>query len=115
MSSILSKVTAATLYEAVALALRSVRGKEWVSGLAEGNNAARIAVTDIPIEHSVRLQEFKTWLNKEGGSPVEMMRRRRIREILGLPDHLSKSQIPGVRRPRGVQGILLETSAGELQ
>jgi hypothetical protein len=78
------QVTATTLYEAVALALRSVRGKEWVSGLAEGNNMVRVTVTDTPVEHSVRLQDFNTWLKGEGGTPRDRAGRYRIREILGL-------------------------------
>jgi hypothetical protein len=78
------EVTASTLYEAVALGLTSLRGEEWVAGVAEGLNAVRVCVAHIPIEHSVRIQEFKAWLGKHGGTPRERADRARIREILGL-------------------------------
>jgi hypothetical protein len=78
-------VTASTLYEAVALGVHSLAGDQWVAGIAQGLNVARVSVTDIAIEHSVKLQDFTAWLKKEGGSPREIADRRRIREILGLP------------------------------
>jgi hypothetical protein len=78
------QVTAATLYEAVALGLKSIAGEEWVAGVAQGLNVARVSVTNVPIEHSVKLQDFNSWLKREGGSPRETADRRRIREILGL-------------------------------
>jgi hypothetical protein len=78
------QVTAGTLYEAVALGLASIRSEEWVEGIPEGLNAVRVSVLNIPVEHSVKLQDFNMWLKKEGGSPRESSDRRRIREILGL-------------------------------
>ena len=79
-----AQVTAATLYEAVAPGLKSLTGEEWVSGIAQGLNVARVSVTTIPVEHCVKLQDFNAWLSKEGGSPRETSDRRRIREILGF-------------------------------
>ncbi len=78
------QVTAGTLYEAVALGLKSLGGEEWVSGIAEGLNVARVSVTNIPIEHCVKIDDFRNWLSREGRSPREVMDRRRIREILGI-------------------------------
>lgn len=63
------KVTAATLYEAVALGLAAIRGNDWVSGIAEGLNVVRVRVTDIPVEHAVKLSEFLKWLEREDCSP----------------------------------------------
>ena len=77
------QVTAATLYEAVALGLKSLAGEEWVSGIAQGLNVARVSVTNIPVEHTVKLQDFNNWLQREGTSPREKTERRRIKEILG--------------------------------
>jgi hypothetical protein len=79
------QVTAGTLYEAVALGLKSLAGEEWVSRVAQGLNVARVSVTNISIEHSVKLQDFNAWLKKEGGTPRERTDRKRIREILGVP------------------------------
>ncbi len=78
-------VTAATLYEAIALALKSLAGEEWVSGIADGLNVARVSVTNVPIEHCVTLKDFNAWLQKNGSSPREVSARYRIREILGIP------------------------------
>ncbi len=79
------QVTATTLYEAIALGLKSLAGEEWVSGIADGLNVARVSVTNVPIEHSVTFTDFNKWLAREGGSPREVSARYRIREILGIP------------------------------
>ena len=44
------EVTAATLYEAVALGLAAIRGHEWVMGIAEGLNPVKVRVTEIKWE-----------------------------------------------------------------
>jgi hypothetical protein len=78
------EVTAATLYEAVALGLAAIRGDEWVMGIAEGLNPVKVRVTNVPVEHEVKLRDFTKWLDRKGGSPREIIDRGRIREILGL-------------------------------
>lgn len=77
-------VTASTLYEAVALGLVSMRGEEWVAGMAGGLNAVRVTAVSVPVEHTVRLKDFQEWVRGRGGSPREVAARSRIREILGL-------------------------------
>jgi hypothetical protein len=79
------EVTAATLYEAVALGLAAIRSKEWVVGIAEGLNRVRVSVTEIPVEHEVKLGDFTKWLDRTGGSPREVSERYKIRSILGMP------------------------------
>jgi hypothetical protein len=79
------EVTAATLYEAVALGLAALRGNEWVAGIADGLNAVKVSVADVRVEHEVRLQDFTKWVEKAGGSPRELSDRNRIRSILGMP------------------------------
>jgi len=79
------EVTAATLYEAVALGLAAIRGNEWVVGIAQGFNPVRVRVTDVPVEHEVKLMDFTKWLERKGGSPREVSDRNKIREILQLP------------------------------
>jgi hypothetical protein len=78
------QVTASTVYEAVALGLASVRDEEWVAGIADGLNVVRVSATHIPIEHAVKIQDFNSWLAKDGGTPKERSARVRIREILGM-------------------------------
>ena len=79
-------VTAATLYEAVALGMAAIRTDEWVTGIAQGMNSAKVRVTNVAVEHEVPLKDFTNWLNRTGGSPREMMERNRIRSILGMRD-----------------------------
>jgi len=79
------EVTAATLYEAVALGLAAIRADDWVVGIPQGMNSVRVRVTDIPVEHHVKLQDFMKWMERTGGSPREKTDRLRIREIIGFP------------------------------
>jgi hypothetical protein len=79
------EVTAETLYEAVALGLVALRGNDWVMGIAQGMNTVQVSVVDIPIEHSVKIQDFHEWLERSTGAPREISKRSRIKTILGLP------------------------------
>ena len=76
------EVSASTLYEAVALGLNSIRSSEWSGEIPEGLNTVRVLVRDVPVEHNVRVGTFKSWLSRDGGSPSEIMARKRIQEIL---------------------------------
>jgi hypothetical protein len=78
-------VTAETLYEAVALGLVAVRGNDWVMGIAQGMNTVQVSVADIPVEHSVKLQDFNAWLERSNGAPKDVSKRQRIKAILGMP------------------------------
>ncbi|MGA8145637.1 MAG: hypothetical protein WB987_17260 [Candidatus Acidiferrales bacterium] len=79
------EVTAGTLFEAVALGLKQLQGNEWVAGIGRPMDTVTVCVKSVPIEHTVRIGEFTKWLERNGTSPAEMMRKRRVREILGLP------------------------------
>jgi hypothetical protein len=79
------EVTASTLYEAVALGLAALRGREWVAGIPGGLAPVRVSVTSIPVEHCVKIGDFTRWLERKGGSPREVTDRDRVRAILGLP------------------------------
>ena len=78
------EVTAATLYEAVALGMAAIRTDEWVTGIAQGLNSVKVQVTNVAVEHEVLLKDFTNWLDRNGGSPREMTERQRIRAILGM-------------------------------
>lgn len=79
-------VTAATLYEAVALGLRQIRGHEWVEEIATGLNTVKVQVKSVQIEHEVKIVEFMKWVERKGGSPSDIMKKRKIRQILELPE-----------------------------
>jgi len=80
-------VTAASLYEAVAQGLATIRGCDWVAGISQGLNTVKVSVSNVHVEHEVRLQDFSKWLEKHGGTPRETSDRQRIRAILGMPKH----------------------------
>jgi hypothetical protein len=75
------EVTASTLFEAVALGLKQLRGNEWVAGM----DTVTVSVKSVPIEHRVRFTEFAKWLERRGTSTAEVTRKQKVREILGLP------------------------------
>lgn len=77
-------VTAGTLYEAVALGLAAIRTDDWVVGIPEGLNTVKVRVSDVSVEHSVKLADFLRWVERKGGSPREKSDRGRIRGIIGL-------------------------------
>ena len=77
------EVSAQTLYEAVAQALTIFREGDWTEAL-EGQAAAVVVRIKQPeIEHTVRLRDFRNWLNASGKSPAEMALKVRLRQILG--------------------------------
>jgi hypothetical protein len=79
------EVTAATLFEAVALGLKQLQGNEWVAGIGRPMDIVTVSVKSIPVEHRVRIGEFTKWLERSGTSPAEVTRKRKVREILGFP------------------------------
>ena len=78
------EVTAASLYEAVALGMAAIRTEEWVAGIAQRLNPIKVRVTNVAVEHEVKLGDFTKWLDRDSGSPREMTERKRIRSILGM-------------------------------
>jgi hypothetical protein len=47
-------------------------------------NTVKVTVTNVSIEHVVRVQDFSKWVHREGGTPRGRADRSRIREVLGL-------------------------------
>jgi hypothetical protein len=56
------EVSAASVYEAVAQALRIVRDNEWVDDIGHGQTSIVVKVKHPEIEHTVRVQDFERWL-----------------------------------------------------
>ena len=77
------EVTASTLYEAVALGLKAIRSHDWVEGMVPERFATvRVSVTEVPVEHTVKLRDFTSWLERTAGSPRDVTVRNRVRDIL---------------------------------
>jgi len=77
-----TEVSADSLYEAVAQALRIFRDNEWVEGLGRGQTPISVKVKHPEIEHTVRVQDFERWLETTPRSPAEMILKNRLRELL---------------------------------
>ena len=83
------EVTAESLYEAVAQGLAALRGREWIAGMQQ-QSMVKVSVSDVRVEHQVRLADFTQWLEKPGAkSPGELIQRKRARSILGMAERSS--------------------------
>src|SRR5271168_4565041 len=78
-----AEVSAGSVYEAVAQALRIFRDDEWVEDLGRGQTPISVRVKHPEIEHTVRLHDFERWLEASPRSPAEMILKNRLRELLG--------------------------------
>ena len=76
------EVSAGSVYEAVAQALRIFRDNEWVEDIGRGQTPITVKVKNPEIEHTVRVQDFERWLETTPRSPAEMLLKNRLREIL---------------------------------
>lgn len=76
------EVSAGTIYEAVAQALRIFRDNEWVEDIGRGQTSISVKVKSPEIEHTVRVQDFERWLESSPRSPAEMILKNRLRELL---------------------------------
>src|SRR5690242_6161246 len=77
------EVSAQTLYEAVAQALRIFQDSDWTDELEARDAAVVVNVKEPEVEHTVRLQNFRNWLEASGKNPAEMALKNRLRQILG--------------------------------
>jgi hypothetical protein len=77
-------VTAETLYEAVAQALATVRGHDWVGDIGRGLTTVTVKVRNPEVTHIVKIQDFENWLNRGCKSPAETVLKARLRQRLGI-------------------------------
>jgi hypothetical protein len=76
------QVTAQSLFEAVAQALRILREHDWTDD-PNGNSASVVAtIKPAEVEHTVRIKDFLSWLESAPRGPAEMDLKRRLRNIL---------------------------------
>lgn len=73
------------MYEAVAQGLAAFRGNEWIADVGGRFGVVRVSVTEVRVEHEVKLKDFTAWLERSGRSPREIIERQKIRAILGMP------------------------------
>ena len=77
-------VTAETLYEAVALALRDLRASGLVPVLPGPVTPISVRVmASVEAEHSIRFSQFQSWLGGRARSPKERLTKDRLRSMVG--------------------------------
>ena len=77
------QVSAQTLYEAVAQALRIFRDSQWFDhDLRKSAAHVLIQITQPAIEHRVKISDFEAWLTSSGKSPAEMSLKSRLRDLI---------------------------------
>src|SRR5690242_10193476 len=74
-------VTASSLFETVALALKSDGGG---STAADGIHPIKVGIFETKGEFEVKLKDFMTWLDRRGRTPREVIDRKKNRDMLGL-------------------------------
>ena len=74
-----------SLFEPVAQGLAALRKNEWVEGIEERFGVVKVSVTDVRVEHQVKIADLMKWLERPGRTPREITQRQRIRAILGMP------------------------------
>jgi hypothetical protein len=76
------EISAGTLYEAVAQALRLFRENDWVGEIGHGLTTINVVVKQPPVAHHVRVKDFDRWLEAPGRTPAEITLKARVREIV---------------------------------
>jgi hypothetical protein len=76
------EVTAQSLYEAVAQALRVFREDDWSEDPDRGPTNVVVTISQPQVEHRVRIKDFENWLDSTGKSPAEMALKSRLRDII---------------------------------
>jgi hypothetical protein len=77
------QVTAQSLYEAVAQALRVFWEDDWSADPSRSPASVVVTIKQPGVEHRVRIKDFENWLDSAGRSPAEMALKSRLRDILG--------------------------------
>lgn len=75
-------VTAASLYEAGALALQQFRRGEWSREASLDTGTLRVEVCESTF-YNIKVAELENWLKRAGGKPNEVSLRQKIRSRLG--------------------------------
>lgn len=73
-------VSADSLYEAVARGLVAIQKTSWSEELATGK--VTVTVLEPPVEHSIEMKKFKSWLQQPVRSPKDVVAHQKVVAIL---------------------------------
>jgi hypothetical protein len=74
-------VTAASLYEAGALALQQFRRSDWSREASLDAGTLRVEVRESTF-YNVKVAELEAWLKRTGGAPRDIVARQKVRSRL---------------------------------
>jgi len=77
------EVEARTLYKVVGLAIDRFRRCEHVSYELKGMYEFTVDSREPGIQHRLTRNMFDAWLRRPGGSPADVARKNRLKELLG--------------------------------
>ena len=75
-------VEAETLYEAAGVGLARLKKDGWIEGLGPGSRL-EIQVREPSTIHSLTVQQVHRWTESVTTSPAEVLRRARVKQLLG--------------------------------
>ena len=76
------EVTAASLFEAAALAVKAFRTAEWMNSGPGSGTLLEISVLRPVARHRIPLGKVMAWLESNGRTPKEQASKQRLREML---------------------------------
>lgn len=77
------EVQAETLYEAGALGLSLLRKEEWAEVIGPGTEL-KVTVREPSTSHRLTVSQIKRWCDGVAVSPDEVLRRKRVKQLLGV-------------------------------
>jgi hypothetical protein len=76
------QVTAQSIYEAAAKALKLFRDEPWSSDSSQATGYLEIFVRAPEVRYKVLLSDLERWLEQPGGSPRELAMRQELKKLL---------------------------------
>ena len=76
------EVTAETLYEAAAMGLSIFRQSDWANEVGPGTELT-VAVKNPETKHTVTAHQIRRWCDGVAVSPDEVLKRNRVRSLIG--------------------------------
>jgi hypothetical protein len=76
------EVSAESLYEAAVLALAAFKADDWTEQIGPATRLL-VEARALAVSHILSVQQVQRWLERSAGSPNDIARRRRLKDVLG--------------------------------
>jgi hypothetical protein len=74
------EVSAESLYEAAVLALAAFKADDWTEQIGPATRL-HVEARALAVSHVISVQQVQRWLDRSVGSPNDIARRKRLKEI----------------------------------